>query len=370
MIFLVISSFLGVLVSSLDISLRPLYSTNEEKYAHFKSLQVLAKLSSSKVDVPLKNYQSAQYYGPIHLGTPPQEFQVVFDTGSSNLWVPSKFCISPSCLFHNKYRRDQSNTYESDGTPITIEYGSGKVEGVLSQDKVTWGGIEVPKVRFGEMILVSGTSFLLAKFDGILGMAWRAISVDDIEPVYQTMYDLGLLEDDSFAFYLTKGDNQDGSILTLGGYNEKCYQGDWNYVDLVEDDYWLIQIDKISVNGKEIDVQNIRGIVDSGTSALVGDNSVIKLINSEIPQINTDCSNIPDLPDVTVTIGGIDYVLKPEDYVIEMSIAGKSICENGWIGAGFPEKFKNVVILGDLFIRTYYTHFDYGKSRLGFATAV
>lgn len=83
--------------------------------------------------LPLTNYMDAQYYGTIEIGNPPQEFTVIFDTGSSNTWIPSKKCHSLACYLHNRYDSSESETYEHDSREFAIRYGSGAVEGFISK---------------------------------------------------------------------------------------------------------------------------------------------------------------------------------------------------------------------------------------------
>ncbi|XP_015682377.1 gastricsin-like, partial [Protobothrops mucrosquamatus] len=88
-------------------------------------------------DEPLANYMDMSYYGEISIGTPPQNFMVLFDTGSSNLWVPSIYCQSQSCSNHALFNPSQSSTYSSNGQTFSIQYGSGSLSGVFGYDTVT-----------------------------------------------------------------------------------------------------------------------------------------------------------------------------------------------------------------------------------------
>jgi hypothetical protein len=68
--------------------------------------------TESKHAVPLTNYKNVQYYGTIYLGSNKQELTVNFDTGSSNLWVPSSDC--KRCReYGNKFNPYQSASYQN-----------------------------------------------------------------------------------------------------------------------------------------------------------------------------------------------------------------------------------------------------------------
>jgi saccharopepsin len=123
-------------------------------------------------------------YAEIGLGTPPQTFKVVLDTGSSNLWVPSAKCTSIACFLHSKYESGQSTSYKENGTSFEIRYGSGSLSGFVSQDELEIAGLKVKDQLFAEATEEPGLAFAFGRFDGILGLGYDTISVNHIPPPF------------------------------------------------------------------------------------------------------------------------------------------------------------------------------------------
>jgi cathepsin D len=312
--------------------------------------------------IPITNFLNAQFYGPITIGTPAQDFIVIFDTGSSNLWVPTKGCISLACLDHPKYDPSKSSTYEKNGTEIVIPYGKGNVAGTLGSETVNFGGFNVQGVDFGMMTKVSA-NFAATKAGGILGMAYSRISEDGAPPVFDLLIKQGLIQNATFSFFLTKNPGQEGSTLILGGYDPKFAKTDFKFYPLLNETYYIIGLNDFGVGNQSMGGnQTLVGIVDTGTSLIVGSTALVNQILAIVPA-KPDCKNISQYPSLFFNIGGDVYEITPDYYIINdmgACLLGVMAMDN------LP---FNGFILGDVFIRQYYTIFDYGGQRVGFATA-
>lgn len=339
----------------------------QERYTKMMNDIHGVKFLSEDPEEPITNFMDAQYFGEIEIGTPPQKFKVVFDTGSSNLWIPSKKCKSIACYVHHKYNSANSSTFKQNGEEFKIQYGSGGVEGILSADVVSVAGekLKATDFTFGESTKLKGPSFIAARFDGILGMGFNTISVKKLPTYVEVLHEQKQLPNAAFSFYFTKKSGEAGSSLVLGGASQKYYDGEMKYYNLLSETYWVAPMESISVNGTTIKVG--KGIMDTGTSLIVGSPKIIDQINKQIGTVDPTCKGIENLPTLNFNFNGDAYTLKGEDYVLRVSALGQEQCLSGFMGMALP--WDDTLIVGDVFLRTYYTEFDMTNNRIGIAKA-
>lgn len=331
--------------------------------------------SSNEDDIVIHDFQDAQYFGTISVGTPPQALRVVYDTGSSNLWVNKQSgWFSP----HKHYDDTKSSTYVKNGTKFNIAYGSGPVSGYYSQDTIHLGNVDIPDYTFAEVDNTKGLgpAWLAGHFDGICGLGWDDISVDKVTTPLRALVNSKKLGANEFAFYLGSGGA--AGELVFGGVDPAHYTGEFATVPVIptvpgKTGYWAIAMDDAKIGGSS--VTNVRkAIVDSGTSLLAVPSADMKKIAAAVgakpvapfPPFNKeytiDC-NSPG-PDIEFVLGGKSYTLKKADYVLN---EGQGMCLLGFTGLDVPAPAGPLYILGDVFMRAHYVKFDVDNKQLGFA---
>lgn len=131
----------------------------------------------------------------------------------------------------------------------------------------------------------------------------------------------------------------------------------------------MVQLDAIKVGGETV-ATGLQGIVDSGTSLLVGNADTIGKVIAKTGGATTPVAcDDTSKPDITFVIEGKEYNLTETDYILKATMLGQTQCMPGLQSMKLPDRMAKMVILGDVFMRKYMTHFDMDNNRVGMALA-
>ncbi|ORX99161.1 cathepsin D [Basidiobolus meristosporus CBS 931.73] len=326
-------------------------------------LSGVVSIASSK-NLPLQNENDLSYYGEITIGTPPQKFTVILDTGSADLWIPSIACQGAACLNHNRYNAKASKTHRAIGKNFTTQYGDYVVSGTVSEDVVDIGGLKIPKQRFGQATTEDdGFEYIVA--DGMLGLGFQGLSKTKQPPVFYNIAKDKSITDPVFAFWL--GKYPLGGELTIGGVDPNRYAGTIKYSPVVRQEYWEIKVTSITIGDKNIPLTVKSAAVDTGTTLInLPTKEALELHSFMGAQYTDDGKFIvpcdKQYPVINFNFNGITFPLVSDDYIIRAD----GFCISGFRAVDYD---RPVIILGEPFLRRYYSVFDFGKKRVGFAPA-
>lgn len=320
--------------------------------------------SGTKLVEATKIVHKTAYWGLVAMGTPPQLFKVIFDTGSGNLILPDSECQAPGCAPHKKYDKHKSSTSssvtnEKGEESSEITFGTGQISGDFYKDRLCMGDSLCFDANFIAADQMSTEPFRVIPFDGILGLGFKDLSMGKGFNIVDDMNS----QMSQFSFYVT--DNDDSEV-TFGGYKSERLASDIVWAPVTVESWWQVAIDDITFNNVPKNLCNgqCQVAVDTGTSMLAGPSELVEKI-SDMVNAKDDCSNFDDLPNIGFQIGNTVLNLRPDDYM-DRSSAG---CSFSLMSLDVPPPKGPVFIFGDPFMRRFVTIYDRSKPAVGFAVA-
>ncbi|TEA11568.1 hypothetical protein DBR06_SOUSAS6910013 [Sousa chinensis] len=212
-----------------------------------------------------------------------------------------------------------------------------------------------------------------APFDGILGLGYRSLAIQGTTPVFDNLKRRGVISQSVFAFYLST-QKENGSIVMLGGVDNSYHKGKLQWIPVSRPHYWQITMNRITMNGVVFGcVRGCQAILDTGTSFVLGPSrlvTAIQMLISASPvghEYAVSCSYVARLPTIIFSINGNDYPVPPQAY-IRKNLQGQ--CLSNFGGGTENMSHSETWILGDVFLRLYFSVYDRENNRVGLAPAV
>lgn len=359
------------------------------------------KLKSALVDV--------EYIGEVKLGTPPQSFMMNFDTGSADTWIPAVGCNN--CGNHTFFQPANSSTFTNasdNAEQWTIKYGDGSVvQGTTAYETITIGNVTLNNHSIGMTTIESAEFAEDPAMDGIFGLGFPSLSFirADNRSVVQTMRDQGIIDKAVMGIYLGDPHNAGDGEITFGDTNPQHYTGDIQYMPITSEKYWEVPFNGVRIGNSTVTSQGANGqpaankaIVDTGTTLIIVPPSLSRVIHEAVPGAvynestgwrvpcavaataaasDGDDENIASSgatatatntssgtpANVTFLLGDHQFPVPVEELVRQrQTIENKTMCYSG-----VSEMQSPMIIMGDMFLRHYYSVYDYDQKRIGFA---
>lgn len=328
-----------------------------------------------------QGHHPSEYFGLISVGSPAEDFHVLFDTGSGNLLLPSADCDGVACKKHRRLNASASTSSVSiaflskpntpigddgDQDVINLVYGTGEATGVIIQDKVCVGST-CARANLVAAVEESAAPFADAPFDGIFGLGLTSLSEAPAFNVLDCMVRDKAVKKGMFSVYLGETDAEESEIL-FGSFRAEHMVGSLFWAPVMKTTgFWQVPLDAITLGGRNLaGSSNASAVLDTGTSLLAGPPAVINELLDKL-NVATNCSNFHSLPDIAFVVAGHVLSLSPKDYVDRDTVANE--CTLPLMTQDVKKGEGQVWILGDPFLRKYYTVYNRDKLEVGFALA-
>jgi len=363
--------------------------------AHVLVRSLIESESASTEDIAtMTNFFNKMYTGKIEIGTPAQSFDnVVFDTGSADLWVLSVDSnINEDYLCYYNHQDSSSYTTLTDSS-WNIAYGTGSASGIAGKDTVVLAGLTASAQIFAQATNVQDMA--ISQYepqDGICGFARQDATTLSGTTIMQSLINNEQNAHGLFAFYLSKHSDS-GSKLIVGDevYNENYYESDQLQTFAINDDIdydigglWSVHFESIKQNGyhlvaDESNTEYISAIFDTGTTYIGIPSSEYDAFMKELTKHRPDCISESggsqdvyvcqdvinptlNLPTISFTASNligelVTMYLDPASYLDDSNELGFMPLAEG----------MDIWIMGDSFLKNYYSIYDYKNNQISLA---
>ncbi|KAJ1330673.1 hypothetical protein BSLG_009125 [Batrachochytrium salamandrivorans] len=312
--------------------------------------------------VSLTNPLDALYYGVVEVGIPSLPLHILFDTGSSDLWISSAQCGHMPCNSHVVYDGSNSYTYTQGSVYFFTPYGSGSITGVASSDLLKMGNARIHNQKFLESAEETDSVFTKSSFNGIVGLGYRYRLKSNSTTLMDSLINNGLIRNNIFSFYFAPKE-QSGSVLMLGGYDPEHVVSHITWIPVIDNSsYWLVSVDAITFGFLILSIGG-QVIFDSGTNLIAGNPELVRMLNARLhPVVADDGSTIvacEGQPSMTFVFNATPFTLLPSDYLLPYN---GTHCQSSLVPIDIP---TDVWVLGNVFLHKVYSVFDMDNELVG-----